>query len=167
MRVERFEIQDWEEPQTGLLLAENEEWVLVKHIPVDFVVDGYKLYKKQFILSRSNGAEEQLIERVLKLKNETTALPERFEFQATADVLRWSQREFDLFEFQDEDETELFYGRINRLEKSDLIIDMVLSDGTLELDYDIVFNIDAIRAITFGSDYFNSIRLLYKDEMKK
>lgn len=44
---------------------------------------------------------------------------------------------------------------------------MVLSDGTLELDYDIVFNIDAIRAITFGSDYFNSIRLLYKDEMKK
>ena len=167
MRVERFEIQDWEEPQTGLLLAENEEWVLVKHIPVDFVVDGYKLYKKQFILSRSNGAEEQLIARVLKLKNETTALPERFEFQATADVLRWSQREFDLFEFQDEDETELFYGRINRLEKSDLIIDMVLSDGTLELDYDIVFNIDAIRAITFGSDYFNSIRLLYKDEMKK
>ena len=72
MRVERFEIQDWEEPQTGLLLAENEEWVLVKHIPVDFVVDGYKLYKKQFILSRSNGAEEQLIARVLKLKNETT-----------------------------------------------------------------------------------------------
>lgn len=51
MRVERFEIQDWEEPQTVLLLAENEEWVLVKHIPVDFVVDGYKLYKKQFILS--------------------------------------------------------------------------------------------------------------------
>lgn len=167
MRVERFEIQDWEEPQTGLLLAENEEWVLVKHIPVDFFVDGYKLYKKQFILSRSNGAEEQLIERVLKLKNETTALPERFEFQATADVLRWSEREFDLFEFQDEDETELFYGRINRLEKSDLIIDMVLSDGTLELDYDIVFNIDAIRAITFGSDYFNSIRLLYNDEIKK
>ncbi len=167
MRVERFEIQDWEEPQTGLLLAENEEWVLVKHIPVDFVVDGYKLYKKQFILSRSNGAEEQLIARVLKLKNETTALPERFEFQATADVLRWSQREFDLFEFQDEDETELFYGRINRLEKSDLIIDMVLSDGTLEIDYDIVFDISAIRAITFGSDYFNSIRLLYNDEMNK
>ncbi|MGX7668357.1 hypothetical protein [Flavobacterium pedocola] len=167
MKVERFEIQDWNDIQTGLWLAENDEWVLVKHIPVDYVIDGFRLYKKEFIISRRTDEDEKLIERVLKLKNESDAVPENFEFLSTENFLKWSENKFDLFEFQDEDETELFYGRINTIKNLDLIIDMVLSDGTLEPSYEFVFDIDAIRVITFCSDYFNSIRLLYKDEIGK
>ena len=49
MKVETYKIKGWREKETGLLIAENEEWVLVKHIPVDYMVDGYKLYQKKFI----------------------------------------------------------------------------------------------------------------------
>ena len=50
MKVESFKIIDWEDSEQGLLITENENWILVKHIPVDYVVDGYKLYKKGFCM---------------------------------------------------------------------------------------------------------------------
>lgn len=35
-----------EDDETGMLLFENDEWILVKHIPVDYQIDGFKIYNK-------------------------------------------------------------------------------------------------------------------------
>jgi len=51
-KVETYEVTYWEDSESGLLIAENEEWILVKHIPVDYVIDGYRLYKKEFVAKR-------------------------------------------------------------------------------------------------------------------
>lgn len=166
MKVESFEIDGWQDVQTGLVVAENTEWVLVKHIPVDYVIDGYRLYKKQYIIKRFTGEAERQIERVLRLKGEKDNLPSNFEFTDTVRFLRWLQEQYGLFEFQDDDETELFYGRINKVFDSILIIDSIHSDGTIEEEFDCDFNINEIRSITFLSDYYNSICLLWLDEQQ-
>lgn len=164
MNVQSFEIDNWEEVQTGLVITENEEWLLVKHIPVDYVIDGYKLYKKKFITKRSNDDNGKKIERVLSLKGEDTQIPNGFNFSDTLGLLKWIEEKYGIFEFQDDDETELFYGRINKVIGSTLIIHSIHSDGTVENNYNYEFNLDEIRLITFLSDYFNSIRLLWMDE---
>lgn len=164
MNVESFEIEGWEELQTGVVLSENDDWLLVCHIPTDYVLDGYKVYNKQFIINRVNSTSERIIERVLTLRKINVELPDDFQFLDTVGLLKWSQNKFGLFEFQDEDGEALSYGRINRIIGNELVIDFIDSKGLVEENYDYNFEIDQISVITFGTDYFYSIQALWMDE---
>jgi hypothetical protein len=93
-------------------------------------------------------------------------MPADFNFTDTQGLLQWSEEKFGLFAFQTEDEYAAFYGKLNRVEKNILIIDSVFSDGKVEPNYDYEFDLDEVRAITFGGDYFESMRLLWLDENK-
>ena len=166
IKVESFKIKDWEEVQTGILLAENEQWVLVKYIPVDYAIDGYNVFNKKHILKRHSGKDEKQIERVTKLKGTTIEKPADFDFADTFGLLQWSEEKYGLFAFQTEDEYAAFYGKVNRIEKNILVIDSVFADGKVEPNYDYEFDLDEVRAVTFGSDYFESMRLLWLDENK-
>jgi hypothetical protein len=167
MKVESYKIESWKEKEVGLLISEDEDWILVKHIPVDYVIDGYKLYRKKYIKDRISKNKEAKIKRVLGLKKVTINEPKEFNFGSILDVLEWSEKKYGLFEFQEKDESELFYGKVNHSSSKSLIIDMIKSNGTIEFKYDFEFNIAQIRSITFETDYFESIRLLMNDELKK
>ncbi len=166
MKVEKFKIIGWEDPEKGLVIDENENWILVKHIPVDYIVDGYKVYKKEFIETREHSQSEKEIEKVLRLKNVKIDKPDDFQFSDTVGILEWVEKKYGLFEFQDKEESELFYGKINRIEDGKLIIDMIDSNGLVETNYDYKFEIEGIRIIAFESDYHSSIRLLWIDKLK-
>lgn len=166
MRVEKYQLKDWEDSEQGLLITENEDWILVKHIPTDYLIDGYKLYRKEFIAERSRADEEEKVEKVLSLKKVKQEAPKGFEFRDAIGYLKWLETTYGLFEFQDDDDTELFYGKINRVEDQALIIDMIKTDGSVEADYDYEFELNEIRVITFETDYFNSVRLLWQDQLK-
>jgi hypothetical protein len=165
-KVESLTIENWDENQTGLIVDENENWLLVKHIAGDYVIDGYRIYRKDYIAHRENGDNEKKIERVFRLRNIRANIPEGFIFSDPEGLLRWCQEVFGLFEFQDDTQDELFYGRINSIEESILIIDFIDASGITEKEYDFEFDLDAIRAISFSSDYFESIRVLWIDENK-
>lgn len=162
MKVEKLKVADWEDEATGLLVAENEEWLLVKHV-VDYVIDGYKLYRKAFIEERTRTGKEAFVERVLLLKKVQEDKPAGFEFNGVAATLKWCEQKYGLFEFQDFDQTQLFYGRINHITEGILIIDMIKANGEEEKAYDYDFELDEIRVITFETDYFESMRLLWLD----
>ena len=166
MKVETYKIKGWKEKETGILVSENENWILVNHIPVDYTLDGFKLYRKKFIKKRISGDSEKQIERVLKLKNKQVQKPKDFVFNDLIETLKWSEKKYGLFEFQDKKESELFYGKINRIEDDILRIDMIKSNGKIEKEYDFDFSLKKIRSITFETDYFESIRLLMNDEIK-
>ncbi|QHT70279.1 hypothetical protein GXP67_28325 [Rhodocytophaga rosea] len=166
MKVERYKIKGWTQEEQGLLIDENEEWVLVKHIPVDYVIDGYKLYRKQFIHKRLHLKKDAEIERVLKLKRIKEDKPIDFQFKSVVETLKWSEETYGLFEFQDQLQTELFYGKVNHIQNNLLVIDMIKANGKEEKAYDYEFELDEIRVITFETDYFESIRLLWQDQSK-
>ncbi|WP_196888201.1 hypothetical protein [Aureivirga sp. CE67] len=164
MRVETYKISEWEDTEQGVLLAENEDWILIKNIPADYQLDGFKILKKEFVEEKIHGDEEKLIERVLKLKKEEAKIPEGFAFLDTVEFLKWSEKKYGLFEFQDEDDTELFYGRLRNSNTEKIRIDSVKSDGIIDTEFDCDFYIEDIRVITFETDYFISIKLLMEDE---
>jgi len=165
LKVEKFILTNWTEAEEGLLIAENAEWVLVKHIPTDYIIDGYRLYKKDLIEKRLNTVEEKQIEKVLKLKGIDTDLPNNFEFCSTIKLLQWIEKHYGIFEFQDDDEDELVYGKVNKLIGDKLVIKMINADGSVEKDYNYEYNINDIRIISFASDYNLSIELLWKDKI--
>ncbi|WP_062059856.1 hypothetical protein [Aquimarina longa] len=166
MKVETYTIKGWEEKETGLLIDENEDWILVKHIPVDYVIDGYRLYRKNTIQKRKSKSKEEKIARVLRLKNIEIKAPSTFKFTNSIDILRWCEQQYGLFEFQDT-EASLFYGKLSSATDHIFIIDMIQPDGSIEKQYNYDFLPSDIVSITFETDYFESIRLLMNDELRK
>lgn len=165
MTVETFYVKGWEEAEAGFVIEENQDWVLVRHIPVDYMVDGYRLYNKEFIVKRERKSNEKQIEKVLTLKQITKKKPEGFSFGTTEETLRWSEKKYGLFEFQEEEEGELFYGKISEIENDFFLMQMIMDDGTVEKD-DQEYRLSEIRTISFETDYFKSIRLLWLDQNK-
>lgn len=166
MKVESYKIKGWKEKETGLFISENEDWILVNHIPDGYALDGFKLYRKKFVKKRVSDTSEKQVERVLKLKNIRIPELKDFIFKDVLETLKWSEKKYGQFEFQDKKEDELFYGKLNRTDNNLLIIDMIKSNGQIEVNYDFDFKLDKIRSITFETDYFESIRVLMLDEAK-
>ena len=165
MRIENYQFKNWQETERGVLLDENEDWILIKSIPVDFLVDGYKLLKKEHIENREENLDFSL-NKVLELKKLNFEKPKGFKFMEAIGFLEWAQDEYGCFEFQDEVEDELFYGIIKKSNKKSFYIDSIKSDGTIDVNFDAEFFLDELRVISFESDYFNSIRLLYNFRKK-
>ena len=87
-KVESYKIKGWKDKETGVLISENEDWILVNHIPADYALDGFKLYRKKFVKKRISGASEKQIERVLNLKNKKTPELKDFEFNDVLATLK-------------------------------------------------------------------------------
>lgn len=79
-RVEYVQLAGWEADQIGLWVAENRDWLLLRHIPVDYVIDGYVLLAKAHIVSRKPSKNRKQIEQILKLKGVEAEIPPHFQF---------------------------------------------------------------------------------------
>ncbi len=154
-------------PEMGLLLLENDEWVLVMHIPADYALDGYKLYRKRYLTARTAGEEEHRVARVLRLKRVEREPPEGFQFADTLTMLQEIAHDHGLIEFYDEEEGETFYGRIHSAADGMITLEMIDADGHAEIDTDQDHVLELISEITFGSDYLNSLYLLWKDTRRE
>ncbi|SEC84066.1 hypothetical protein SAMN04489761_3738 [Tenacibaculum sp. MAR_2009_124] len=167
MIVEDYILFDWEETETGVVLDENENWILIKSIPVDFQIDGYKLINKKYIENRFSNNNESL-KKVLKLRKSVFEKPQGFEYNNDViEIFKQIETQYGCFEFQDEMEDELFYGVLNEINKDGFYIDSIKSDGVVDLDFDVEFSKDSIRIISFGSDYFKAICLLFNDQKNR
>lgn len=166
MKIENYRISNWEDLETGVFLEENEDWILIKSIPGDYEVDGYKLLCKKHVEERFETENSEIIQKVLELKEIEIKSPQDFKFRNTLGTLKWIENRYGCFEFQEEEEEELFYGVLESFDIESFSMDSIQSDGTIDLDFDAVFKIKDIRVISFESNYFESISLLYNYNKK-
>ncbi|WNJ19739.1 hypothetical protein [Pontibacter sp. G13] len=160
-----FSLEGWEETETGLLVAESEQWVLIQSMPMDYLIDGYKLIKKSEIYSQDQGAEEERIAKVLSLRGIEPKMPEGFEFGNAQSMLTWIEAKYDLFQFQDLEEDTLQIGRMYDVVDGEMLtIDYIDADGQIESPYDYEFVLRQIRVITFGTDYLDGVNLLRQNQ---
>lgn len=167
MLVESYKIKGWKNQPCGLFVDENEDWILIRNIEVDYMLDGYLLINKNHLEKRTTKGEEKRIKKVLKLKNEKAVAPSGFKFKSALGMMLWSEKVNGLIEFNDKEEGQTFYSYLNRYSKKSFIIDLVDVDGNLDEDFPYEFQFKKIRTIGFGSDYYNSIVLLLEDKLTK
>jgi hypothetical protein len=103
--VFNYELKGWEDLVTGVVLAENAEWVLLHEIPGDYVPDGYCLINKGQLVDHFKDEDSELKERVLSLKGYLPTVPKGFKLASTDDMLRFIESQYHLFGVQDEEET--------------------------------------------------------------
>lgn len=161
-RVEYVQLVGWEADQVGLWIAENETWLLLRHIPVDYVVDGYVLLAKKHIASRKPRKGKHQLELVLKLKGIGVEGPAGFQFLHTVSMLRWVEEQYGLVEFALEEEV-AFFDWIKEADTVHFWVDMLWSDGVVESHQGKKpFILADIQIISFATYYFNSLKLLWQ-----
>ncbi|GAB3287449.1 hypothetical protein [Hymenobacter tenuis] len=166
-QVEYVQLEGWDADLTGLWLAENEDWLLLRFIPCDYQVDGYVLVAKQHIETRIPRKGRMQTEQVLKLKGVKAEAPLNFEFTGVADLLRWTEKQYGLVHFMEEEQS-AFLGWINEVDPVHFWIDTLEPKGTLaarEPD-ECPFELSEIRVIVFDDDYSQSLKLLWQHKSK-
>jgi hypothetical protein len=165
--VEQFFFEDWDTTVWGVVLAESPNWVLVNYIPTDYIVDGFKVLNKSSLVKRERDSEANQIERVLRLKKYQPQVPQQFSFGTAQEILKWVEENYEIVGFQDDVEGETFYGKIREVNQAEdtFFITSIDSQGLADPNFEYEFSFDAIRTISFGDDYFNSLKLLWKDNI--
>ena len=162
-RVEYVQLADFENYVAGLWLAENDDWILMRHLPGDYAVDGYVLVAKAHIVARGVDQKRHQIARVLKLKGITAAVPEGFTFGSLVDMLRWIEQRYKLFQIQDEEDT-CFCGQLRDHDETHYRLNSLSPRAKLDLDYDVWFAFADLLTVEFDTDYLNSLLLLWQDK---
>lgn len=163
MDVYNYEIKDWEDYVTGIVLEENKEWVLLHEIPADYVPDGYCLVKKGHLVDYFKDDDTDLKEIVLQLKGYSPQLPQGVSLGELDDMLRAIEQHYHIFGVQDEEES-IQIGTIQSIVGNELRLNYINSYGEMEeATSPPVFRSD-IQTITFGTDYLYSIHLLWKNQ---
>ena len=168
-RVEYIELTGWKETSvSGLWLAENEEWLLLHHIPVDYIVDGYVLVSKRHIRNRRAKKGHKKFELVLKLKGIKPEIPFEFSFSDTIGLLRWVESKFGLIHFMHDEET-AFLGWLNEADMVHFWIDTLEPNGTVDArePEEMPFVISEVCLISFADDYSESLKLLWQHKSRQ
>jgi hypothetical protein len=167
-RVEYVQLAGWEENITGLWLAENEDWLLLRYIPVDYVVDGYALIAKTHIADRGAEKKYQQVAQVLKLKGIKAEVPAGFQFAGLPEIFRWLEQQYGLVHFYDEEQS-AFLGWVNESDAVHFWLDSLEPRGTVaarEAD-EPPFELAAVQIVCFADDYSESLKLLWQHKQRR
>ena len=166
-RVEYVQLAGWERKLTGLWLAENEEWLLLRYVPEDYVIDGYALLAKSHIVARGSEKKERQVAQVLKLKGVKAEIPSGFRFCSLIKIMQWLEQKYGLIHFYDEEQA-AFLGWVNEADLVHFWLDSLEPDGTVavrEID-ERPFELAAVQILCFADDYSESLKLLWQHKQR-
>ncbi|MBF9239119.1 hypothetical protein I2I05_17075 [Hymenobacter sp. BT683] len=166
--VEYVQLAGWEADEVGLWLAEDNDWLLLRSIPNDYMIDGYVLVVKEHIVSRKPHRDRKQVEQVLKLKGIQPEVPSNFSFLELVDMMRWVEHQYGLVEFTDKEDC-TFFGWVNEADAVHLWMDTLSSNCTVAVrDNDNPpFVLSEIQLLRFDADYFNSLKLLWQHKSRQ
>jgi len=162
MKVETYTIKGWEDPIMGVVINENDDWILVSEVATDYHVDGFALLKKSYIKKRRTKKWEKQVAQVLTLQKFKPKSTRGFKFGTVAEMLAWIEKKYEIFAFQDQMENSLEIGVIEDITEKKLGLHFLKANGEYEPDYVYDYKVSKIRKISFDTYYLNALKVLSK-----
>lgn len=140
----------------GILIYMGEEWVLLKYVPVDYVLDGYLLIRTKYIRRIERGVDEVFNESVIRLKLASEKTNEEyFNLNERFDVLYYLMRNQIIIQFDFHDDSVSYIGKIKRIYTKTIRMESLNPRGEWEEENS--YQLDRIRTIQFDNDYIDSL----------
>jgi hypothetical protein len=156
-------LKDWEENIRGWVIDENEDWLLIHSKSNDYVFDGFSFIRKKFIDKAERGEKEQEVELVSELRKESHRLKYKFKFGDIISLIKWIEKKFGMIEFRDEEEDTIFIGTIRKIIRGEILhLNSIDPRGKINKDFGYDFELNKIRVLSFHSNYFNAVKLLWR-----
>lgn len=141
--------------EQGIVIQEGEEWVLVKYLYSDYIVDGFMLLNKKYIEFTERNEDEIFFEKVLKANNKLD-VPNLDVPLTTNTLLKWLEDNQTTFQIDPKDESVCYIGRIIDILDKSIRFKAISAKGEWLGGYNL-FRINSLMMISFDTDYINSI----------
>ena len=154
MQVQSFKLRGYK-PIVGVVLKQGAARVLVRSIPTDYALDGYRLLANR--ATPSSGEWEQQLALVLKLKGALPLAVPSYPVDsdyALFTVLREAQEVIALYLQEDS----LLVGRVHQVNSASFQVHLLSPKGQwLDMHS---FRFERIKLLEVGTDYLHSLQLL-------
>lgn len=157
--------KDRKTPIYGYVVDYNDDWTLMKYNPVDYIIDGYTIFRNKNIEDFRRDTEEKWREKVINLKGLQPTDKDMIPLTDFETILKYLTDNFGVFQVYTKSETVCYLGRLKSIDKKDLIIDYLNTKG--KWDGQMKFRTGDIRVIEFDTDYINSLKLVSTDKKAK
>jgi hypothetical protein len=149
---------DKKTPINGYVVDYNDEWTLMKYNPVDYIIDGYIIFRHKNVEGFRRGTDEKWHEKVINLKGLRPTDKDIIPLTDLETILNYLTDNFGVFQFYTKSETACYLGRLISIDKKELVIESLNPKGKWEGK--IKFRLADIRVIEFDTDYINSLKLV-------
>ncbi|MEO0340443.1 MAG: hypothetical protein AAF242_14680 [Bacteroidota bacterium] len=161
INIRHYLLKDWEEEITGVVLAENQDWILLHEIVSDYALDGYVLANKSQIEDHYKNEQSDLQELVLNLRNYLPTLPAHFKMGTVEEMLKQINKQHIIFGVHEEEEI-ISIGTIQSIVANELRLHYISPTGYEDPSIVTPIFMTSIHTITFDNDYINAVKLLAK-----
>ncbi|WP_316845807.1 hypothetical protein [Pedobacter psychrodurus] len=156
---------DRKTPIYGYVVDYNNDWTLMKSNPIDFIIDGYIIFKHKNIKGFRRDIEEKWREKVLNLKGLQVTEKDIIPLTDLETILAYLTNSFGIFQIYTKSETACYLGRLKSIDKKEFVMDTLNSKGKWKGQ--MKFRNEDIRIIEFDTDYINSLKLVLATKKTK
>jgi hypothetical protein len=157
-------LKDSKDTVTGLIVDLSKDWLLIKYIPVDYVVDGYMIVSKGVIKKHWRKDEEKFKELVLKAKGVTAKSNFLISKASQISPLKKLQQKKMLLQLNLGKEDICYVGKIIEIKDDSFVLEKM---GTKANWLDLAFyDLESIWTIQFNNDYLKSLIAYNKSKQK-
>ena len=156
-QVYSFKIRGFE-PFQGLVRARGSSRTLVAYVPVDYILDGYRLILSDKILGTARDKRELQVEKILMLKNQLKK--SSVDARLDDDFLLFEQFlvSKQLIQIYPKDESFSLLGQVENINRRSFNLKLLDSEGQWLAVHNFPFR--KIKIVEIDTDYINSLNLL-------
>jgi len=144
---------------SGILVDFNNDFTLLKHNIVDYIIDGYIILKSKNVLKVKHEENEIFTEKVLKLKGNNFENNDLLSDNLSL-ILEEITNKYIAFGFELKDDSKYYIGKFIKIQGDYLYIQTLNVNGTWNgVDK---YKHNQIRVINFDTDYINSLLIYNK-----
>lgn len=151
-----IEFSDIKDSFSGFLLDFNDDWILLRNNPVDFVIDGFIILRNKNLEAIISDDDTQFNEKVIRLKEiklkDDTLIP----LTNLEIILSFLTKKFGVFQLATKKSSAVYLGKLTEFNQDDFFIEFLNTKGVF--DGEISFKSKKIRVIEFETDYINSLK---------
>ena len=151
-----LEFSDIKTSFSGFLLDFNEDWILIRSNPVDYIIDGFTILKNKNLESIIHDDNIQFNEKVIRLKKIKLANDVIIPLSSLENILSFLTDKYGIFQVATKKSSAVYLGRLTEINEKELFIEFLNTNGVF--DGEISFKNKKIRLIEFETDYINSLK---------
>lgn len=149
-------IKNRKEKVVGIIEQEGEEWILLKAIFTDYIMDGRKLICKKYISSINRSEKDIFKENVLRSAKKWDNYRE-IKIPLSTDLLfDFLNKEQKVFQISLRDESVCYLGKIEKLLGKSFYLKPLTPRGKWQ-EENLLFRIGSVRIIDIDTDYISSL----------
>jgi hypothetical protein len=151
-----FKIKGFINQPRGIFLQEGEDWLLIKSLFTDYMLNGYQLLNKKYIVSISQSKDDIFTEKVLVANRKSNIQVTDFALSMSA-LFEYLLKQNIVFSIQTNKSDRINIGCIDKLNDKSIFVTPINPEGIWEEKRYYTFRKEFIRIIEFDTDYINSL----------